>query len=59
VALETKNKGVAEADKTPEDVAEMKRSETDGCQAKNFEGLKGKKTNYSQRLKLDLAAGKE
>jgi hypothetical protein len=23
--LETKNKGVAEADKTPEDVAEMKR----------------------------------
>jgi hypothetical protein len=25
VALETKNKGVAEADKTPEDVAEMKR----------------------------------
>jgi hypothetical protein len=55
VALETKNKGVAEADKT-EDVAEMKRI-TDGmdAEAKNFEGLKGAKTNYSQRLKLDLA----
>jgi hypothetical protein len=52
--LETKNKGVAEADKT-EDVAEMKRI-TDGmdAEAKNFEGLKAK-TNYSQRLKLDLA----
>jgi hypothetical protein len=28
VALETKNKGVAEADKTPEDVAEMNESQT-------------------------------
>jgi hypothetical protein len=33
VALETKNKGVAEADKTPEDVAEMKRI-TDGWMPK-------------------------
>jgi hypothetical protein len=33
----------------------MKRI-TDGMdEAKNFEGLKSKKTNYSQRLKLDLA----
>jgi hypothetical protein len=28
------------------------------AEAKNFEGLKEQKTNYSQRLKLDLA-GKE
>jgi succinate dehydrogenase flavin-adding protein (antitoxin of CptAB toxin-antitoxin module) len=54
VALETKNKGVAEADKTLR-MYEMKRI-TDGmdAEAKNFEGLK-EKTNYSQRLKLDLA----
>jgi hypothetical protein len=34
----------------------MKRI-TDGmdAEAKNFEGLKEQKTNYSQRLKLDLA----
>jgi hypothetical protein len=53
-ALETKNKGVAEVDKTPE-----------GCgnetyyrwmpKTKNFEGLRSKKISYSQRLKQDLA----
>jgi hypothetical protein len=42
VALETKNKGVAEADKTPEDVAEMKRIRRMDAEAKNFEGLKDK-----------------
>jgi hypothetical protein len=46
--LETKNKGVAEADKT-EDVAEMKRI-TDGmdAEAKNFEGLKGKNKLFAK-----------
>jgi hypothetical protein len=33
VALENKNKGVAEADKTPEDISEMKRI-TDGMKGK-------------------------
>jgi hypothetical protein len=52
VALETKNKVCCEGQDS-EDV--MKRI-TDGMdEAKNFEGLKSKKTNYSQRLKLDLA----
>jgi hypothetical protein len=55
VALETKNKGVAEADKTPEDVGNETNHNRMDAEAKNFEGLKGAKTNYSQRLKLDLA----
>jgi hypothetical protein len=56
VALEN-NKGVAEADKTPEDV-EMKQLQTEWM-PRTFEGLKGAKKNYSQRLKLDLLSRKE
>jgi hypothetical protein len=54
VALETKNKGVAEADKT----LRCGRNETNlngmDAEAKNFEGLKEQNKLFA-RLKLDLA----
>jgi hypothetical protein len=40
VTLENKNKGVAEADKTPEDISEMKRTDGMAEEAKNYQGLK-------------------
>jgi hypothetical protein len=52
VALENKNKGVAEADKSPEDITEMKRI-TDGMaeEAKNLVGLKGAKNKLFSKVK--------
>jgi hypothetical protein len=57
VALETKNKGVAEADKTLR--MEMKRI-TDGmdAEAKNFEGLKEQKKLFAKVKAGSGLAGK-
>jgi hypothetical protein len=59
VALETKNKGVAEADKT----LRMWRNETNhrrmDAEAKNFEGLKEQKNKLFAKVKLIWLTEKE